>query len=220
MEKQTWTGKRRFLAGGCAVVFLLAGFLSGLGLKRLFPAAGEAVSVYSVEGLRDKKWSDAVSLPATVETGSLTAWYYDSRKPVAELYVTEGQRVEAGTALLRYDCTALAEELSGVERNLANQRVYLERLGVFIGTLKATMPRPDGLGRNQEGAGGGIMLASAWTEGSLSILGGQTAPASAEESLEGFVEAEGQGDAPVVYDRVDKTSLPSADPVHAFHILL
>ena len=71
MEKQTWTGKKRFLAGGCAVVFLLAGFLSGLGLKRLFPAAGEAVSVYSVEGLRDKKWFDAVSLPATVETGSL-----------------------------------------------------------------------------------------------------------------------------------------------------
>ncbi len=209
MEKQTWTGKRRFLAGGCAALLLLAGFLSGLGLKRLFPAAGEAVSVYSVEGLRDKKWSDAVSLPATVETGSLTAWYYDSRKPVAELYVTEGQRVEAGTALLRYDCTALAEELSGVERSLANQRVYLERLGGFIGTLRATTPRPDGLGRNREGAGGGILLASARTEGSLSVLGGQTAPASAEESLEGFVEAEGQGDAPVVYDRVDKTSLPS-----------
>lgn len=209
MEKKTWTGKRRFLAGGGAAVLLLAGFLSGLGIKRLLPAAGEAVPVYSVEGLRDKKWSDAVSLPATVEAGSLTAWYYDSRKPVSELYVTEGQKVEAGTALLRYDCTALAGELSGVERSLANQRVYLERLGGFIGTLKATKPRPDGLGRNRGGAGGGLVLASAWTEGGLSVPGGQTAPASAEESLEGFVEAEGAKNVPVVYDRVDETSVPS-----------
>ncbi|MCI8506564.1 MAG: biotin/lipoyl-binding protein [Lachnospiraceae bacterium] len=209
MEKQTWTGKRQFLAGGCVVVLLLAGFLSGLGLKKFLPAAGEAVSVYSVEGLRDKKWSDAVSLPATVETGSLTAWYYDSRKPVAELYVTEGQKVEAGTILLRYDCTALAEELSGVEKSITNQRAYLERLGGFIGTLRATKPRPDGLGKNREEAGGGLLLASAWTEGSLSVLSGQTAPASAEESLEGFVEMGGQDNAPVVYDRVDETSVPS-----------
>ncbi len=113
MERGMWTRKRQILAGGCAGLLLLAGVFSGMGLKKLLPAGEDAVPVYSVEGLRDKKWSDAVSIPATVEAGSLTAYYYDSRKPTAELYVKEGQRVEAGTALLRYDCTALAEELSG-----------------------------------------------------------------------------------------------------------
>ncbi len=118
MEKRIWTKKMRLLAGGCAAALLFAGFFSGMGLRRLLPAGGEAVRVYSVEGLRDKKWSDAVSLPSMVEAGSMTAYYYDSRKPAVELYVTEGQRVEAGTPLLRYDCSVLVEELSGVEQSL------------------------------------------------------------------------------------------------------
>ncbi len=237
MEKQAWTGKRRLLAGGSAAVLLLAGFLSGVGIKRLMPAGGEEVPVYSVEGLRDKKWSDAVAVSAVMESGSLTACYYDSRKPAVELYVKEGQLVESGTPLLRYDCTALSEELSGLEKSLANQRIYLERLGAFIGMLRATKPRPDGLGRTGEEPGGGTALvadrdrnggragvvpvgAGAGKRGSaaafvgtgrmfLSAGEGRTAPVSAEESLEGFVAVEGRDGIPEVHDRVDGDTVPS-----------
>ena len=47
MEKGNW--RKRLLAGGCAVVLLLSGLFSGMGLKRLFLADGEEVPVYSVE---------------------------------------------------------------------------------------------------------------------------------------------------------------------------
>ncbi len=206
MEKGMWTGKTRLLAGGCAAALLLAGVFSGMGLRRLFPEDGKEVPVYSVEGLRNKKWSDAVALPATVETGALTAYYYDSRKPAAELYVKEGQMVEAGTPLLRYDCTVLEEELAGVERSLENQRVYLGRLGSFIEVLKTTKPRADGLGR-----AGGVLSVSArrGPAGGLLSVSGAAAPVSAEESLEGFTETEGRDGAPVVYDRVDEASVSS-----------
>ncbi len=208
MGERTWTGKRRLLAGGCAAVLLLAGFFSGIGLRRLFPGKAEEVSVYSVEGLRDKKWSDAVAVPAAVEAGSLTVYYYDSRKPAAELFVAEGQAVEKGTPLLRYDCGILEEELAGVEQSLANQRIYLERLGGFIGTLKATKPRADGLGMGGNGAGvravagnGAVMEARF-----VSSAAGSMASFPAEESLEGLLDAEGQPEPPVVYERIDKDS--------------
>ncbi|MCI8466323.1 MAG: hypothetical protein HFI63_10825 [Lachnospiraceae bacterium] len=217
MEKQTWTGKTRALAAGCAAVLLLGGFLSGMGLRKLFPDRGECVSVYSVEGLRNKKWSDAIRVPATVEAGSLTAYYYDSRKPAVELYVKEGQMVEAGTPLLRYDCTRLEEELSGVEQTLRNQRIYLERLGSFIGTLRATKPRREGLGLGKAGGSRSpaVSFAKVRTgeKSFLSFVGNRTGEKvpviSAEESLEGLVEEERPGNAPVVYERVDKTSVPS-----------
>ena len=210
MEKGNW--RKRLLAGGCAVVLLLSGLFSGMGLKRLFLADGEEVPVYSVEGLRDKKWSDAVVLPATVESGSLTAYYYDSRKPTVELYVEEGQSVKVGTPLLRYDCSALEEELSRVERSLENQRIYLDRLGSFLGYLKATKPRPESLGQNQDRTDGRFAVVSAGkgaAERSLSTFGIVTAPVSAEESLEGFVEAEGRDRALTVYEKIDETSVPS-----------
>lgn len=194
MEKQKWTRKKRVLAAGLVVVLPLAGFLSGMGIRKLF-WKGEEVAVYSVEGLRDKKWSDMVTVSATVETGTLTAYYYDSRKPAAEFYITEGQMVEAGEPILRYDCTVMEAELSGVEKSLENQRIYLARLGSFIQRLKATkpLPDPDGFGRAGESLGGKILSVAA---------------IPAEESLEGFVEAEKTGSQPVVYDRVDEHSVP------------
>lgn len=147
--------KKRLLAVLLAAVVAFCGFLSGIAIRKFTGMKEEAVSVYSVESLWDKKWSGTVTLPAVVETGKVKSYYYDSRCPVTELYVTEGQVVTAGTLLYRCDSTKFDTELSVLKMSLDNEKVYLKRLESYIETLKNTRPVMDGLG-----SGGSFYYAS------------------------------------------------------------
>ncbi|MDI9242079.1 biotin/lipoyl-binding protein [Fusibacillus kribbianus] len=204
--------KKRLLALLLAAVVAFCGFLSGIAIGKFAGTKEETVSVYSVESLWDKKWSGAVTVSAVVETGTVKAYYYDSRCPVTELYVTEGQAVTAGTILYRCDSAEFDTELSVLKMSLDNEKVYLKRLESYIETLKNTKPVMDGLGSRggfyYASLGGGLLRVPLSLKAQDEPVDESSMPSEEESSEQSSEETE-----PFSESGVEETEQPSENNV-------
>ena len=200
---KTW--KRRLLSGGLLFAVLLLGIMSGLLFFRKTPEEA-AVPVYSAEALRDRQWSSSEAVEAQAVSGTVKSYYQTQDRPVAEVYVSAGQSVAAGEALLRYDSSALQAERDQTELTRKNEEIYLGRLAAYILTLKQTRPVMDGLGRGMDQ---NLFTVSYETETRQETDPETDLKNDQEENQKNDHEAiRGQEEAPVVYERITADSLP------------
>ncbi len=201
--------KKKILTAAAAVLIAALGCLAGVGIRKFAGQEDEYVAVYSVESLRDKEWSFSVTTEAVVEEGKLLSYYCDSKNPISEVYVLEGQLITEGTELFRLDTTELEQKLNSAKLNLENQDIYRNALERYIDTLKQTEPVMDGLGS----IGSGLLYVDY-----AGAAERRAVPLTAEQSLEGQktpedqvvpqTEQESGQEIPVIYEVVGKDSMP------------
>lgn len=203
------TKKQKLLAVSLIVGSILTGCVFGLGIRKIIGQKEEMIAVYSVESLRDKKWSFCVRTEAIVEEGKQLSYYCDSKNPISELYVSEGQLITEGTELFKLDTTELEQELNSTKLSLENQNIYRNALESYIDILKQTEPVMDGLGS----IGSGLLYVDYTGEAERNAV-----PLTAEETLEGQETSENQAipqteqesgqEISVIYEMVGADSIP------------
>lgn len=131
---------------GIIITSVIAVAVGGIVGVKFYLDSNKTVEVNSVSSLNTGYWSSPYSSTGFISNSDTQSIYYDTTKTITNVFVSEGQTVNAGDRLLQYDLTSLQStvELDQLAIDKANNDLTLANyeLKKLTNTTPAPSPTP------------------------------------------------------------------------------
>ena len=117
-----------------------AGAAVGLWMYLQYRNDQKTVEVLPVNYVSTNYWGDTVTSSGTISTQNVQELYPDTSKTLTDVFVTEGQEVQAGDPLVQYDKTKLELDLEAKELAVKQRELQIEDAQDQLKKLQNTEP--------------------------------------------------------------------------------
>lgn len=129
---------------GIIITSVIAVAVGGIVGVKFYLDSNKTVEVNSVSSLNTGYWSSPYSSTGFISNSDTQSIYYDTTKTITNVFVSEGQTVNAGDKLLQYDLTSLQStvELDQLAIDKANNDLTLANYELKKLTNTTPIPSP------------------------------------------------------------------------------